>query len=139
GEHLTGARGVEHAHPDEPAVHRLVSRAAPRYQGDLALDGCVRADDVVGVDMDLDQIAVRPRDPAQFLADHVLRIVDQLLHQWVAPFLSATPSALPHARATAGATARATDGDRRAIWPRARPRCRPGPARRRGSMSRPSP
>ena len=37
GEHLAGAGGVEHAEPDEPAVQRLVARAAAGDDADLAL------------------------------------------------------------------------------------------------------
>ena len=52
GEHLSGTGGVEHAHPDEAAVHRLVPRAASRNEGHLALDRGVGPDDVVGVEVD---------------------------------------------------------------------------------------
>ena len=38
-EHLTGARGVEHADADEAAVERLVSGASARDETDLAGDG----------------------------------------------------------------------------------------------------
>ena len=49
GEHLAGARGVQHPEPDEPAVQRLVTRPAAGDQRDLARP-CGRAavDDAVG-------------------------------------------------------------------------------------------
>ncbi len=41
GEDLTRTGCVEHAHPDEAPVHRLVARADARDHGHLALDGRV--------------------------------------------------------------------------------------------------
>ena len=45
GEHFPRTSRVEHARPDVPAVHRLMTRAASGDEPDLALDGRVDADD----------------------------------------------------------------------------------------------
>ena len=79
GEHLARARRVEHAPADEPAVHRLVARAAARDDPDLALHGRVGTDDDVGVVAHPHSVAVRGLDALEGLPDDVVGAVDQLL------------------------------------------------------------
>ena len=92
-EHLVGRRrredlartgGVEHPAPDEPAVHRLVARAAAGDDSDLALHR--------RIDPHHDQLRIALNDSGsgqrarrlhalQCLADHVVRGIDELLHR----------------------------------------------------------
>ena len=65
GEHLARAGRVEHAGPDEAAVHRLVTRAAPGDQPDLALDRRVNAHDHGWVVDDPHAVAVRRFDAVE--------------------------------------------------------------------------
>ena len=82
GEDGAGAGGIEHAHPDEAAVHRLVAAAAARDHADLAGLGGVGAHDDVGLD-DADEVPVRRHDADQRVVDDGVGAVDELLH----PFL----------------------------------------------------
>ena len=71
GEDLAGARHVEHAHPDEPAVHRLVARASAGDDRRLAADRRVGANHEVGLDVDPHPVGV---------VDHILHVlVDDVL------------------------------------------------------------
>ncbi len=81
GEDLARAGGVEHARADEPAVHRLVPRAAAGDDRHLAGDGRVGARDPVRVGVDDEAAGVRQGDAGEFLPDDVLRPVDELLHR----------------------------------------------------------
>ena len=80
GEHLARARRVEHALPHEPSVHRLVTRAAAGDDADLALHRRVGAHDVGRVVGDLHAVAVRRLDALERIPEHLLGIVDELLH-----------------------------------------------------------
>ena len=78
-EDLAGARGVEHAAPDETAVQRLVTGAAAGDDPDLALDRRVAPDDELLLVVH-PELRVRGLDAAQRLGDDVGGVVDQLLH-----------------------------------------------------------
>src|SRR5207247_7151759 len=79
-EHLAGAGGIEHARPDEAAVHRLVPGAAPRDEPDLPLHRGVGSNDEVRVEVDAYEVRMRCGDASQGLGDDVVWLVDQLLH-----------------------------------------------------------
>ena len=74
GEHLARARGVEHARADEPAVHRLVARAAAGDEADLALDRRVLADDDRGFVDHPDAVAVRCLDAVERVLKDGVRV-----------------------------------------------------------------
>ena len=102
GEHLARAGGVEHAEADEPAVQRLVARAAAGDQPDLARHRRVAPVDDLVLVVDA-QLRVGGGDAAQCLGDDVGRIVDELLH-----------GVLPRAFAVLGSSGRVcTPGQRR--------------------------
>ena len=76
----TRAGRVEHPSPDEPAMHRLVAGATAGDHADLALTGCVLADDDVRR-LDPDKVGMRQRHAGERLVDQVVGLVDQLLHR----------------------------------------------------------
>ena len=80
GEDLTGTGRIEHSAADEPAVERLVTRAAAGDEGDLALDRRVFPEHDLVVEVDAQQLAVRGREAGERLLDDVVWCVDELLH-----------------------------------------------------------
>ena len=73
--------GVEHAEPDEAAVHRLVTRAAAGDEGDLALAGRVLAQHHLRRGVDAQDVAVRRRETGERVLDDLGGIVEQLAHR----------------------------------------------------------
>ncbi len=80
GEHLTGTRRVEHPGPDEPAVHRLVSRPTAGDQSHLARPRGVLAVHDPVFQIHPQPIRMRCRHPLQRLTHNITRFVDELLH-----------------------------------------------------------
>src|SRR5918996_3161385 len=80
GEHLARARGVEHAAADEPAVHRLVAGASARHDPPLSPDRRGGAPHHVRVVAHAHLVAMCGLDALERLADHGVRLIDQLLH-----------------------------------------------------------
>src|SRR5918998_4937995 len=82
-EYGTGAGGVQHTGSDEPAVGRLVARAAAGDQGHFALYGGVGPHDDVGLGNHPDQAAVGTLHPPEHVLDGPLGRVDDFLHLFV--------------------------------------------------------
>ena len=70
GEDRAGAGRVEHAAPDEAAVHRLVAAAAAGDDAHLAAHRRVRAHDDTILEVDTHQIGMRGRDALKLVLDH---------------------------------------------------------------------
>ena len=91
---------------DEAGVQRLVPGAAAGDQADLAADRRVAAvdDPLLVVDPEL---RMGVGDAAQCVGDHVVRVVDELVHRWLlaadAPGTTCHHSSYARCRATWGA------------------------------------
>src|SRR5450759_3892951 len=84
GEDRARAGRIQHAEPDEAAVHRLVAGATAGDDAHLAGARRVLADDDVRF-LDADQVGVRRGHTGERFVDLALRGVDELLHallQW---------------------------------------------------------
>ncbi len=78
-EDLPGTRRIKHAQPHVPAMQRFVARTAAGHQTDLArLRRVASIDDAIDV-IDA-HLGTGSLDAEQRLRDHILRVVDELLH-----------------------------------------------------------
>src|SRR6266581_434308 len=80
GEHRAGTGGVEHAEPDEAAVHGLVAGATAADQADLAGPRRIGPVDHGRVEVHRDHVAVRQRQAFERFGYEVVDGVDELFH-----------------------------------------------------------